>query len=244
MKSAKPVTPAAPATARPRRRSSRLRRILTGTPASLALLAGVMLIAHGLQTPAPPPQPTAAQGFAAGDKATAVPSASAHSASAGPQPLAVLAPAVPTRVRIPAIGVNAPLTALSLGSDGKLAAPPDGDRNLAGWYRAGTSPGSIGTAIIAGHVDTHQGPAVFYGLGALKKGNTIEVDRADHVDAVFTIDAVEAYAATDFPDRKVYAPANRPELRLITCGAGFDKKRQQYLGNVVVFAHMTGNHPG
>ncbi|MFC1436883.1 class F sortase [Streptacidiphilus sp. N1-10] len=236
------MTSAAPAT-RPRT-SPRLRRILTGTPASLALLAGALLIAHGLRTPTPPPQPTAAQGFAAGDQATAAPAVSSHPASAGPQPLAVLAPAVPTRVRIPAIGVDAPLTALYLEPDGQLAAPSETDRNLAGWYRAGTSPGSIGTAIIAGHVDTHQGPAVFYGLGALKKGNTIEVDRADHVDAFFTVDAVEAYAATGFPDRKVYAPAARPELRLITCGAGFDKKRQQYLGNVVVFAHMTGNRPG
>ena len=236
MESAKPVTTS------PRGGSLRMRRILTGTPASLALLAGVMLIAHGLQTPSPPPQPTAAQGFTAADTATAPPPT--RSAPVGLAPLAVLAPATPTRVRIRAIGVDAPLTALSLQSDGQLAAPPEADRNLAGWYRAGTSPGSVGTAIIAGHVDNQQGPAVFYGLGALKKGNTIDVERADHLDAVFTVDAVEAYAATDFPDRKVYAQATRPELRLITCGAGFDKKHQRYLGNVVVFAHMTGNHPG
>jgi hypothetical protein len=163
-------------------RSGWLRRILAGTPASLALLAGVVLIAHGLQTPAPPPQPTPAQGFAAADNAPSTPPA--DPAPAGLAPLAVLAPAVPTRVRIPAIGVDARLTGLSLESNGQLAAPPESDRNLAGWYRAGTSPGSIGTAIIAGHVDTHQGPAVFYGLGALRRGNTIEVDRADRLDAV------------------------------------------------------------
>jgi len=56
---------------------------------------------------------------------------------------------------------------------------------------------------------------------------------------VFTIDAVEVYSAAAFPSRKVYAPAQRPELRLITCGAGFDRKHQQYLGNVVACAHLT-----
>lgn len=233
-----------PATSRSPRRSARLRRILTGTPASFALLVGAVLIAHGLTTPTPPPQPTPDQGFAAADKATPAPPAAPTPVPAGLAPLAVLAPAAPTRVRIPAIGVDAPLTGLSLESNGQLAAPPETERNLAGWYRAGTSPGSIGTAILVGHVDTRQGPAVFYGLGALKRGDVIEVDRADHLDAVFTVDAVEAYPATDFPDRRVYAPAARPELRLITCGAGFDQKHQRYLGNVVVFAHMTGNHPG
>jgi sortase (surface protein transpeptidase) len=150
-----------------------------------------------------------------------------------------LPPAAPTRVRIPAIGVSTPLVGLGLLRDGHLAAPPDNDRNLAGWYRAGTSPGAVGTAIIAGHVDTAHGPAAFYDLGALKKGRLIDIDRADHTTAVFTVDAVEAYTAKDFPDARVYGAAARPELRLITCGAGFDREHRQYLGNVVVYAHLS-----
>ena len=199
---------------------------------------GVGLITHGAQSPTPPPQPDAAQAFPV------------HSAAPSPTPtpspgapkLFPLPPSAPTRIRIPSIRVSAPLTALTLGRNGRLTPPPDADRNLAGWYRAGTSPGATGTAVIAGHVDNERGPAVFYDLGALKKGDAIDVDRTDRDTAVFTIDAIEVYSDQDFPSKKVYGQAARPELRLITCGGGFDKARQHYLGNVVVYAHLTGDH--
>ncbi|MCZ4119838.1 class F sortase [Streptomyces sp. H39-S7] len=211
---------------------------------------GIGLIHHGLQSPTPPPQPTAAQRFPAHANppppvpiprtapiSPAIPVS--PTVMAQPMPTPAPAPAKPTRVRIPSIRVNAPLTGLSLTSDGKLASPPETDRNLAGWYQDGTRPGSVGTAIIGGHVDTHSGRAVFYNLGALRKGSLIDIDRADGTVVRFTIDAVEAYTDKQFPNDKVYGAAQRPELRLITCGGGFDKRRQRYLGNVVAFAHLT-----
>ena len=216
------------------------RGLLSRLPVAAAVLGlslGGLLIYQGLDAPTPPPQPTAAQGFSALDGMPAA----GHHPSATPKGPAPLAPATPVRVRIPAIDVDAPLTALALESNGHLAAPPDSDRNLAGWYHDGTPPGAVGTAIIAGHVDTHAGRAVFYNLGSLKKNMTVDVDLADRITAVFTIDAVEAYDDNGFPSQKVYGNANRPELRLITCGAGFSKARQEYLGNVVVFAHLTSS---
>ncbi|WP_432164689.1 class F sortase [Streptomyces sp. bgisy031] len=177
----------------------------------------------------PPPQPAAAEGFEPGD---------ARSAADAPA-LPALPAAAPTRVRIPAIGVDAPLTGLSLQDDGRLAAPPDNDNDLAGWYSNGVSPGSSGTAIVAGHVDIPSGPAVFYNLGALKKGMRIDITRADHDTAHFTIDALEVYDADNFPSSKVYTDHDRAELRLITCGGGYDKHRARYRGNVVVYAHLT-----
>lgn len=96
---------------------------------------------------------------------------------------------------------------------------------------------------MAGHVDTRQGPAVFYHLGELRRGNTVEVDRADGDTAIFSIDAIEVYRAERFPDRRVYGAAKGAELRLITCGAGFDEVEQRYRGNVVAFAHLTGRRP-
>jgi sortase (surface protein transpeptidase) len=129
---------------------------------------------------------------------------------------------------------------LGLTKTGSLDVPPAGQRNLAGWYEAGTTPGETGTAIVAGHVDNADGPAVFYGLGALKRGGTVEVDRRDGGVAVFTVDAVEVYDAKDFPDEKVYGAASRPELRVITCGGGYSRATG-YQGNVVVFAHLTSS---
>ncbi|MFG3150913.1 class F sortase [Streptomyces sp. NPDC048219] len=192
---------------------------------AVALCSGAFLLVGGSETGAPP-QPSAAQ--AGTGQAREAPGAPA------------LPPSPPDRVRIPAIGVDAPLTGLGLTPAGSLDVPPAEEKNLAGWYEAGTTPGETGTAIVAGHVDNAQGPAVFYRLGALEKGAAIEVDRRDGGVAVFTVDAVEVYAATDFPDDKVYGAADRPELRVITCGGGWSRGTG-YQGNVVVFAHLTGS---
>jgi hypothetical protein len=178
-----------------------------------------------------------------GDAGAGPPQPAAAEARAGQGQETVVAPALPPsppdRVRIPVIGVNAPLTGLGLTPGGSLDVPPAEDDNLAGWYEAGTTPGETGTAIVAGHVDNAEGPAVFYRLGALKRGAAVEVDRRDGSVAVFRVDAVEVYDAADFPDEKVYGRAARPELRVITCGGGWSRGRG-YEGNVVVFAHLTG----
>ncbi|MEV5434654.1 class F sortase [Streptomyces sp. NPDC052682] len=190
----------------------------------VALCSGAWLLRSGTATHAPP-QPTAGR---------------AHSGPADTRSAPALPPSPPDRIRIPAIRVNAPLTGLGLTRTGSLDVPPADRPDLAGWYQAGTTPGERGTAIVAGHVDNADGPAVFYSLGALKRGDTIEVDRRDGGVAVFTVDAVEVYPAKDFPDEKVYGAAPRPELRVITCGGGY-ARGTGYQGNVVVFAHLTGS---
>lgn len=120
--------------------------------------------------------------------------------------------------------MDAPLTELGLAPDGSLEVPPPARRDLAGWYRDGTTPGATGTAVIAGHVDHATGPAVFYNLGALRRGAAIEVPRADGRTAVFTVHAIEVYDADAFPDSRVYGPSPRAELRVITCGGGFSHR--------------------
>ncbi|MFF0787773.1 class F sortase [Streptomyces spiralis] len=191
----------------------------------VALCSGVWLL-RGTGHEQPPPQPAAAEGHPdPGEERLSAPA---------------LPPSPPTRIRIPSIRVNAPLMGLGLTPSGSLDVPPSQEKNLAGWYEAGTTPGEIGTAIVAGHVDNTEGPAVFYDLGALRKGSIIEVDRRDGGVAVFTVDAIEVYQASDFPDQKVYGAAPRPELRVITCGGGYSRSTG-YQGNVVVFAHLTGS---
>ncbi|MFG2641723.1 class F sortase [Streptomyces sp. NPDC048370] len=191
-----------------------------------AACVGIWLVQNGSEQ-VTPPVPSAAQAFAAGPNEHTT-------AAADPLP-----PSEPVRLRVPQIDVDTPMTRLGLGRDGSLDVPPAGDRNLAGWYKDGTTPGAEGTAIVAGHVDNARGPAVFYALGALKKGHRIEVDRQDGRTAVFTIDAVEVYENKDFPDEKVYGETDRAEIRVITCGGGFDKKAG-YQGNVVAFGHLIG----
>ncbi|MGC0332145.1 hypothetical protein RKD23_005135 [Streptomyces sp. SAI-170] len=193
-----------------------------------ALCTGAWLLHNGA-APHAPPQPSAAE--AAGTD---------HAGHGRVTSAPALPPSPPDRIRIPAIRVDAPLMGLGLTPSGSLDVPPAEKKNLAGWYEAGTTPGETGTAIVAGHVDNADGPAVFYALGALKKGSGIDVERRDGSTARFTVYAVEVYQARNFPDRKVYGAAPRPELRVITCGGGYSRTTG-YQGNVVVFARLTGS---
>ncbi|WP_223267831.1 class F sortase, partial [Streptosporangium nondiastaticum] len=215
----------------PQARDSR-RKAVVAVLLAAALCAGSWLIRRGADIQDPPPQPSAAEAFSATGPRT--------EPERGERAVPPLPIAVPTRVRIPAIDVDAPLEPLRLLDDGSLSSPRDDESNVAGWYADGAAPGTTGTAVVAGHVDTTTGPAVFYNLGALKKGYRVEIARADGRTALFTIDAIEVYSRTDFPSQKVYGPAKRAELRLITCGGGFSEESHAYLGNVVVYAHLSG----
>ncbi|MFC9246370.1 class F sortase [Streptomyces sp. NPDC057136] len=192
----------------------------------IAVLCGLWLIQNGSDTLLVPPQPSTAESFAAG------PQLQPGSPVAEP-----MRPSEPVRIRIPGIGVDAPMMRLGLGKGGGLDVPPDGNRNIAGWFKDGIPPGAKGTAIVAGHVDNAQGPSVFYALGALKRGTRVEIDRKDGRTAVFSIDAIEVYDNEDFPDQRVYGDQPHASLRLITCGGGFSEKTG-YQGNVVAYAHL------
>ncbi|MGA5821248.1 class F sortase [Kitasatospora sp. NPDC094028] len=214
-----------------------------------AAAVGLLLIYNSVDT-TPDSDPAAAA--AAPPAATAAPSGAAP---AKPSPASPAAPAAaagapvlkrarPTRLRIPQIAVDAPFTELALGPTGQLDAPPPDDKNLVGWYRDGVTPGERGSAVVAGHIDTSKGPAVFLLLSLLLPGNKVEVSRADGTVAVFSVDSVETFAKNAFPDQKVYGKTPDAQLRLITCGGTYDKKKRDYLDNVVVFAHLESSHRG
>ncbi|GGN58073.1 class F sortase [Streptomyces albiflavescens] len=194
---------------------------------ALVLLTGLALIRNGSgEFDVGPPQPASA---AAADSRTP---GGTFSQAPVPQPYSAV-----DRVRIPAIQVDAPVMPVGLDIDGWVAAPPPENANLAGWFTGAVSPGEKGTAVIVGHVDNAQGPAVFYGLGALKKGSRIDVLRKDGKTASFDVYGVEVFAKNNFPGDRVYGNKGTPELRVLTCGGGFSKQHG-YDGNVVVFARL------
>ncbi|HXJ26434.1 MAG TPA: sortase, partial [Streptosporangiaceae bacterium] len=98
--------------------------------------------------------------------------------------------------------------------------------------------GSIGSAIIAGHIDSRGGPGVFYRLHTMRIGQKIYIRRADHSLAVFRVTALRSYLKSQFPAQGIYGPAPTPQLKLITCGGAFDAATGHYLSNVIVFATL------
>nr|WP_239543541.1 class F sortase [Micromonospora terminaliae] len=180
------------------------------------------MVAAGLGTTStPPPQPGA----------SAAPTVEPSGAT-GP----VLPRAEPVRVTIPRIGVDADIVPVATDENGALEVPPLDHPEIAGWYRRGPTPGEAGNAVLVGHVDSLRGPAVFFDLGRLRPGDTVEVTRADGRVAVFTVDGVGAYPKEHFPTERVYGGGAEARLRLITCGGRFNPRTGSYPDNIVVFA--------
>ena len=140
----------------------------------------------------------------------------------------------PVRVEIPAIGVSSPLVRLGLNSDGTMQVP--GDYQVAGWFTGAPQPGQLGPAVIAGHVDSRTGPAVFYRLRDLRPGDQIRVVRADRRVVRFRIDSLASYPKQSLPGEEVYGAITAPVLRLITCAGTFDRAQRSYRENLVVSA--------
>jgi sortase (surface protein transpeptidase) len=143
-------------------------------------------------------------------------------------------PTSPAAIEIPSIGVRSELSQLGLDETGAMQAPSNFD--TAGWFSLGPEPGQPGPAVIAGHVDSRDGPAVFYRLHELAAGDEVIVHRADGTEIRFTVTGAQSHPKAAFPTQAVYGPVPGSELRLITCGGEFDASRRQYRENLVVYA--------
>jgi sortase (surface protein transpeptidase) len=171
--------------------------------------------------------------------ASPVPRTSSQDTLAAAQ--AIVAPASPpVRLLIPAIGVNSQVEALGLDTQGRMATPSRSDR--VGWYSPGSAPGDVGNAVIDGHLDWTDGPAVFWRLGRLKRGDELVVVRADGSQARF---AVQSSATTpyDASTDALFTRSGPPALTLITCAGAWDRQRGTYLQRLVVRAALVTPSP-
>lgn len=149
-----------------------------------------------------------------------------------PTPLAIGVP--PARVAIPRIDLDAPLIDLGLAADGGMEVPADFDD--VGWYTPGGRPGGHGPTVIAGHVDSATGSAIFMRLRELDIGDTVSVTDTNGTVHTYRVTEVADYAKTAFPTVRVFGATTADELRLITCGGEFDSSVGSYEDNRVVFA--------
>jgi sortase (surface protein transpeptidase) len=151
-----------------------------------------------------------------------------------------LPPSTPVSIEIPALRVKAPVMLLRQNNDSTVQVPPLGDHNLAGWYVGSATPGAVGSSVILGHVDNYAGPSVFFSIKELRRGDRVDVVRANGSVAQFAVDGVQKVAKAQFPTSDVYGNTAYPSLRLVTCGGPFDAASGQYVDNIVVYAHLTG----
>jgi hypothetical protein len=140
----------------------------------------------------------------------------------------------PVRVVIPAIGLSARVVPVGLDSAGQMRIP---NPTLVGWYRLGPAPGALGPAVLAGHVDTYHGPAVFYRLTGIRRGDKVRVIRADGSRFSFIISKITIVKKTAFPTKAVFDPTNNADIRLITCTGTFDTTTLSYLDSLIAWGH-------
>ena len=141
--------------------------------------------------------------------------------------------ATPVKVVIPAIDVAADLVGLGLNDDQSMEVPTFG---LAGWYEPGPRPGEPGPAVIAAHVDSIDGPDVFFRLKDLAKGDRISVELADGSTEEFVVRRSEQQLKQQLPVGRIWNDTDDVVLRLITCGGEFDPNERSYRSNVIVYA--------
>jgi sortase (surface protein transpeptidase) len=210
--------------------------LLGGLRARIAGMAGLLLILAGLgtvvvvvasQVHAPQPASSAAGKLGPGR-------------TRGP----VLPRSQPVSVDIPAIGVTSKLLHLGDAPDGTMAVPDlDTSAGEAAWYKYSATPGQIGPSVIEGHVDSYHGPAVFFRLGALRPGDTVDVRLADGTTAIFRVTGVRQYLKSNYPAKDIYGKTNYAALRLITCGGAFDYATGHYLSSIIVYASLISSRP-
>jgi sortase (surface protein transpeptidase) len=144
----------------------------------------------------------------------------------------------PRRLRIPAIGVDAPVDAMGLLPDRTVEVPADID--LVGWYDRLAQPGDPGVTVAVGHIDGREGPGVFVELEQLGPGDRVEMDRGDRETVVYEVVEVTSYPKDDFPTRAVFDDPRDEVLQLITCGGSFDTQARSYTENIVATAVPIG----
>lgn len=142
----------------------------------------------------------------------------------------------PRRITVERLGIDHDLVGLGLDRDGVLQVPAD--PAVPGWYRGGVAPGGTGPAVLVGHVDSFEGPGIFFRLREAVPGDRITVTRIDRSVVVFEVYGVETVPKDGFPTAQVYGDTQGPELRLLTCGGAFDPTTRSYTQNVVVYARQ------
>lgn len=222
---------------------------LAAAAAALVFAIGAVVAVAGTHSRGGPPQPSfdaggAPRGTAGQDASPPALRTRPHqhvtrskSSQRRPDFGPILPGSEPVALDIPSIDLHSThIVDLARDEDGAIEVPAD--PSAPGWYTPGPSPGQLGPAVIAGHVDSVNGPAVFYRLGELRPGDLVRVSREDRSVATFAIDRVDVFEKDSFPTTQVYGTTtSRAELRLITCGGTYDK-HAGYLSNVVAFGHL------
>lgn len=141
----------------------------------------------------------------------------------------------PTSLKIPAIDLEAQVQHLGMAENGEMAVP-DNIEDVS-WFSPGYQPGQNGRAVIAGHVDGVDGPAIFWDLSKLQLGDEVVVQDKDRT-LTFKVHTMESVSLDLADVSQVFGYTSSPELVLITCSGTYDFDRGTREERLIVYASL------
>ncbi|WP_422122575.1 class F sortase [Planococcus sp. X10-3] len=142
---------------------------------------------------------------------------------------------VPEKIVIPAIDVEATALHLGMKENGEMDVPETIED--VSWFEPGYRPGDNGRAVIAGHVDGIDGPAVFWDLAELEAGDEIVVEGSGE-QLIFRVYAMESVELELADVQSVFGYRSSPELVLITCSGDYNHDRGTREERLIVYAEL------
>ncbi len=143
----------------------------------------------------------------------------------------------PVRLLIPTISINAKVQEVGLTAKNAMGIPTN--FTDVGWYKYGTIPGEVGSAVIDGHVDNGLGlKGVFKNLHKVQIGDEITVIDISGTEIRFNVIDIKEYKYDEAPSEEIFNESQKSILRLITCGGKWIKSAKTYDTRVVVTAEF------
>ncbi|MGD6831028.1 class F sortase [Sutcliffiella halmapala] len=142
----------------------------------------------------------------------------------------------PHRIDISSIGVDAIVEQVGVIENGQMGVPESFE--TVGWYNQGHMPGERGNTVISGHVDSRNGPAVFFELKNLDTRDEIQVFNKEEESLTYVVDRIETYGEGEAPVDAIFDYSCQSNLNLITCTGTFDRSVREYSDRLVVYSSL------
>lgn len=142
----------------------------------------------------------------------------------------------PASIEIESIGVKAAIEPTGILENGEMGVPEDVDQ--VGWFEPGFKAGAKGHAVLAGHVDSLTGPAVFYELKKVEPGDQVKLFDAKGREMVFEVQKLASYETDAAPIEEIFGNADGRFINLITCTGDFNRDIGSHEERLVVTAEL------
>ncbi|XXM73269.1 sortase domain-containing protein [Lysinibacillus sphaericus] len=142
----------------------------------------------------------------------------------------------PSLVEIPSMDIDTNVIPVGLLENGEMEVPEETD--VVGWYDRGVKVGAKGNAVLAGHVDSKKGPAIFFYLKNIEIGEKVIVTDEKGMKRTYEVKSKESYPSDEAPIEKIFGPTDKRNLNIITCTGTFNHDEHLYPDRLVVYTEL------